>query len=162
MPSCSHACRVLRAIAGGEHHDHGAAERRRPAWICSASMKPSMSGMWASVRTRRKRAAGLVRLRKPSRASAALSASAGSISQLAEHLLEDAAVRGVVVDDQHAQAVQARRFGRDQLRSSGSASSKRTVKWKRLPRPTSLSTHIRPPISSTSREAMASPSPVPP
>ena len=40
--------------------------------------------------------------------------------------------------------------------------AKRTVKWNRLPRPTSLSTQIRPPIRSTSREAMARPRPVPP
>ena len=36
------------------------------------------------------------------------------------------------------------------------------VKWNVLPLPTSLSTQIRPPISSTSRVEMASPRPVPP
>ena len=36
------------------------------------------------------------------------------------------------------------------------------VKWKRLPFPGSLSTQIRPPISSTSSMVIASPRPVPP
>ncbi len=40
--------------------------------------------------------------------------------------------------------------------------SKRAVKWKVLPRPTSLSTQIRPPISATSWAEIAKPSPVPP
>ena len=38
----------------------------------------------------------------------------------------------------------------------------RAVKWNVLPRPASLSTRIAPPIRSTSREQIASPSPVPP
>ena len=37
-----------------------------------------------------------------------------------------------------------------------------TVKWNVLPRPTTLSTQIRPPICSTSWREIASPSPVPP
>ena len=36
------------------------------------------------------------------------------------------------------------------------------MKWKVLPPPSSLSTHTRPPINSTSADEMASPSPVPP
>ena len=42
------------------------------------------------------------------------------------------------------------------------ARSRRSVTWKVLPRPGSLSTQMRPPMSSTSCEAMASPRPVPP
>ena len=45
---------------------------------------------------------------------------------------------------------------------AGSARPSRSVKWNWLPCPGSLSTQIRPSIISTRREAMASPSPVPP
>ena len=87
----------------------------------------------------------------------------GCIAQLREDLFEDLAVGGVVVDHQDPHALDGHRA--DVPSFAGhlpSASSKRAVKWKVLPRPTSLSTQIRPPISSTSREAMASPRPVPP
>ena len=40
--------------------------------------------------------------------------------------------------------------------------AKRASKWKRLPRPGSLSTSSRPPIAPTIRDAIASPRPVPP
>ena len=43
-----------------------------------------------------------------------------------------------------------------------SAICSRTVKWKSLPRPSSLSTQIRPPIIRTRRFEIVSPSPVPP
>ena len=43
-----------------------------------------------------------------------------------------------------------------------STTPKSAVKWKVLPLSTSLSTQMRPPIRSTSCEAMLRPSPVPP
>ena len=78
-----------------------------------------------------------------------------------EHLFQDGPVRRVIVHNQ----------GRSPSGSIGSAMSahgvphrgpKRAVKWKRLPCPTSLSTQIRPPMSPTNWEQMASPRPVPP
>ena len=45
---------------------------------------------------------------------------------------------------------------------TGCAATVEIVKEKVEPTPTSLSTHISPPISSVSRCAIASPSPVPP
>ena len=54
--------------------------------------------------------------------------------------------------------------GRTGIRPPASSLAKpsRTVKWNVLPRWTSLSTHRRPCMRSTSREAMASPRPLPP
>ena len=52
------------------------------------------------------------------------------------------------------------RPGEDDRRRGATAN--RAVKWNVLPCPSSLSTQIRPPISSTSRLVIASPSPVPP
>ena len=48
------------------------------------------------------------------------------------------------------------------LISFASAAPSRKVKWNWLPRPTSLSTHILPPIICTRRVEMVSPNPVPP
>ena len=79
-----------------------------------------------------------------------------------QHLLEDAAVGGVVVHDQHAAAPCRRAGRRHGRRRRLGCRPKRAVKWNVLPLPTSLSTQMRPPISSTSCGEMARPRPVPP
>ena len=79
-----------------------------------------------------------------------------------EHLLEDPPVGRVVVDDEHAQAAQVRGCRRAAGRRRRAAAPKCATKWKRLPRPASLSTQMRPPISSTSCAEIVRPSPVPP
>jgi hypothetical protein len=124
----------------------------------SVSIKPSTSGMWASVRTSRygapaagPRAVRPARQRRWRPAPVPCASAAG--------FLQDPAVGGRIIDDQYAQAMQAGGHDHQVVASAGSASSSRTVKWKRLPLPTSLSTHIVPPIRLTSREAIASPSP---
>ena len=80
-----------------------------------------------------------------------------------QHLLEDAAVGGVVVHDQHRQAVQVRPAAPAAAGGAPSlARPNRAVKWNVLPWPTSLSTQMRPPIRSTSCAEIVSPRPVPP
>ena len=76
---------------------------------------------------------------------------------------QDLAVGLIVVDDEHALAgeLRLRSLGggrRDQL----SWAAAPMVKWKVEPLPGSLSTHIRPPMSSPRRLLIARPSPVPP
>jgi hypothetical protein len=74
---------------------------------------------------------------------------------------QDVEVGEVVVHHQHPRAFEpgGGGFGR----SAGlAARGRRSSMWKREPLPTSLSTPMRPPISSISRRLIASPSPVPP
>ena len=79
-----------------------------------------------------------------------------------EHLFEQAAVRGVVVDDEDGQVPQIDRVGDRRHAAGAPTSAKLAVKWNVLPLPASLSTQTRPPISCTSCEEMVRPSPVPP
>ena len=79
-----------------------------------------------------------------------------------QHLLEDAPIGRVVVDDQHRRSSQV-----GGLPATGCAPVPRCHAEVRdevepAPSPTSLSIQIRPPISSTSCEEIARPRPVPP
>ena len=65
-----------------------------------------------------------------------------------EHLFEQAPVRGVVVDDEDGQVSQIDRVGNRGRRTGRAPTAKLAVKWKVLPLPASLSTQMRPPISS--------------
>ena len=73
-----------------------------------------------------------------------------------QHVLEQASIGGVVVHHQNRQSVQADRFHRSR-RWVDSASPKRAVKWKVLPRSGTLSTQMRPPISCTNRARSPAP-----
>ena len=81
-------------------------------------------------------------------------------SRVASH---DLAVRGVVVDDEDPLAgeLRQRRSARPREPAPPPLPRARPM-WKVDPLPSSLSTHIVPPISSTRRFEIASPSPVPP
>ena len=81
----------------------------------------------------------------------------------AQPLLQDVAVGGVVVDDQHAAGRRSETGGWAVTGSGGCGwRPNRAVKAKVLPRPGSLSTVIVPPIRATSRAAIVRPRPVPP
>ena len=80
-------------------------------------MKPSISGIWPSMITSPNGRFRDRRLRSAVSASALLATTVGVISQRAQHLVEDAAVRRVVVDDEHAEVVQ---IGDDAGRRGGS------------------------------------------
>ena len=79
-----------------------------------------------------------------------------------QHPLKNSLIRGVVVHYQDAHAAQDFRRSCVPASTFSSEVAMRTVKWNWLPRPTSLSTQIRPPIMLTSREEIVSPRPVPP
>ncbi len=75
--------------------------RQLGAWrSCSTRVKPSMSGMWTSVRITAKGACAVFQALQ---GGGPALRQRGSHSEAAQHLPEDAAVRGVVVHDQHAQ-----------------------------------------------------------
>ncbi len=128
--------------------------------ICpQPASKPSMSGMWASRSIERNGRPDPRPARSlPGQPSAVGHASAHAPAVTASP--EDAAVRGVVVHDQDRE-LEVFEPARPTPPRPESAAPAGSVKWNVLPRPTSLSTQIRPPISSTSCEEMARPEPGP-
>ena len=103
---------------------------RGSALIARASVKPSMSGISASVITRSN---GLPRHRPPRaarRARPPRSSTADALHLPArEHLLEDLPVGGVVVDDEHAQVRRALSARATPPRSAAAAARTRAMKW---------------------------------
>ena len=79
--------------------------------------------------------------------------------QAAQHHVEDAAVRRVVVDDQHAHAREGPQLrpGARGRRRRAATLERAASTWNVLPVPGSLSTQMRPPISATSWVAMVKP-----
>ena len=127
-----------------------APDRRASAAICRASAKPSTSGISASVITRSNGRCWWMASSSAASAAAALSTAVALHPPADEQFLQDGAVRGVVVHDQHAEFVQVpvgrpRRLAR--LRLQSEVAMKRN--W--LPRPSSLVTQIRPPSSPRDR-----------
>ena len=152
--------RVFRPVAGGEHHHHGAADRR--VLLDLLGQREAVDAGHVGIgEYQAEGLTGSARRRRSRRASVAPAAGWGSSANCT------GSRRGCGGSwrCRRPQAPASRAGGG--LARNGSAGSavgqaRRTVKWKRLPWPTSLSTQIRPSISATSRAAMASPSPVPP
>ena len=129
--------------------------------IVSARVKPSVSGIWKSVSTRSKGFPDCLRHAQRGERLGHACRQRGNHAPADEHLFEHAPVRGVVVDDEDAQVAQIDRVG-NRRAAAAVTNAKLAVKWKVLPVPTSLSTQMRPPISSTSCDEIVRPSPVPP
>ena len=120
----------------------------------STSVKPSMPGMWTSTsRTGRRRAAAAAASIAAS-ASAPLPASVGSTPHEPQQFVQDAAVGGVVVHDQHAQrrADSRRDHGRRDCRSRLAATPTRHGEAERAAAARAARrAAIVPPISATRR-----------
>ncbi len=138
---------------------------RRCSRISPASMKPSISGMWASVITKGNgwpsRSACAHQARAPRQRWRRRWAPSANWPALRRESAGWWRCRPPPAPACRAGRPARRPFRRPR-RASASARPRRTVKWNRLPRPTSLSSQILPPIRSTSRAAIASPRPVPP
>ena len=131
--------------------------------IEAATAKPSMTGIMASRRISRKGAPAASRLQGRRRGlPVRIRLRSRFHAPLRQHFHEDAAVDRVIVDDQHLDTAKIHRLVLRRPAASPRACRSGTVKWKVLPWPGSLSSQMRPPIRSTSREEMASPRPVPP
>ena len=134
---------------------------RRPR-SARASAKPSTSGIMARSapgETARRVAAasqrgkrGRARCRPPRASSASWSASPRGCARLVALSSTTSTRRSCRSADRRRRRCGARRLER----------RSRATKWNRLPCPTSLSTQMRPPISSTSCDEIARPRPVPP
>ena len=137
------------------------AASRSSSAISLASVKPSTSGIIASVRTRSNGSRCSAASASADRAAIALSTAVARNFQPARISVR---IRRLVA---LSSTISTRRYGR--LPACGTSGSVETGarpkwarKWNRLPFPTSLSIQIRPPISSTSCAEMVSPRPVPP
>ena len=163
IPNSSAAGKIAGLIARGEHHDQRVAQAR----ICL-----DLFGQGEAVHLRHVGVGQHQAIGWPScwlaatarRASSASAAAVGLQRPVAEHFFEDPAIRGVVVDDQHlaCRAAHGRLAGaRQTARATAAAAADGEVEAC-CRGPSWLSTQIRPPIRSTSREEMANPRPVPP
>ena len=83
-----------------------------PRRMRSARVKPSMPGMWASSSTSGNGFAAAAACPRAASAASPPSTASGRIPQLPQHLFEDAAVGGVVIDHEHRQVVQPFRLRR--------------------------------------------------
>ena len=130
--------------------------------ICLATANPSISGMWQSNKTKENGCPACLANSRASRASRPPSTAMGRIP----HRLSIAfrSCRLVKLSSTTSTGTSRNSSG---WTGPGRApgvfwTARRRVKWKALPCSGSLSTQMRPPINSTSREHMVSPSPVPP
>ncbi len=127
----------------------------------STSSNPPISGMWTSISTNGNGApAAAACMRQPS-AARPPSTVVGRISQRVSiplRMRRLVALSSTTSTDTPHSSVSVAGLG------AGFSADRRqrTVKWKVLPRSTSLSTHKRPPIISTSLREMVSPRPEPP
>ena len=164
MPSSRQRVDVLRLAGRGQHHDRRSGQRGSSCRICSASVKPSISGMWPSSSTSgngcrlggglRSTPSAVARRRRPA---------CGRMRQLRQHLV--AGCGGWWrCRPRPAPAGRAERPAGPAAASAPRAwpapNARREVERAALAG--SLSTQMRPPISSTSCVEMVRPSPVPP
>ena len=114
MPSSRQRATSPALPAGGQHHDRTAGAASGVSLMRSASVE-AVHLRHVAVEQRPGRTAGRcgAPVRTASRAAAPSSTTVGRMPQLRKHLLEDAAVGGVVVHDQHRQPAQPSRLGSD-------------------------------------------------
>ena len=117
MPSSRQRARSPALAAGGQHHDR----RRGIAPGCCLMLLGHVEAVHVRHVGVEQHQAETARpcggpFAAAARAAAPLSTTMGRIRQLQEHLVEDAAVGGVVVHDQHRQPVQPSRLGSGRLR----------------------------------------------
>ena len=142
-----------------QHDDRRVLRSRGSRLIRRASVKPSTSGIWQSEMTTSNGSPAPARLpqRGQARTGASLTA-AGFMRQLAS--ISSRMRRLVALSSTTSTRSPSSALGwrRDRRRGRLRAADRRpAVKWNVLPRPTSLSTQSCPPISSTSRCAIARP-----
>ena len=137
--------------------------RSRSARTRSARSSPDIPGIMPSIRATGNGSPRLDAARRAARASGPPSTETGRAPQLVK---TSSRMRRLVALSSTISTGMPSRPGR--LRhcrrrpSSAGCCSSRAVKWKVLPWPGSLSTQIRPPISSTSCDEIVRPRPVPP
>ncbi len=141
---------VARVISG----------RRR---ICSAKVKPSIPGIWASESTRANGSPAATARSISARAVRAVRRRRRLHAPAGKYLHQNFAVGGVVVHDQNQQALQTRRLDSRwlDLGAARHAEARGEVKSAALAH-FSLSTQMRPPIMPTKRLDIVRPRPLPP
>ena len=130
--------------------------------ICSATANPSMSGISASINTSGNFCPALLESCIVARAIRPFSTAVGHICQcesISTSMPRFVALSSTISTGRPRRLVDGWRLAR----ADGFCESEnRMVKWNVLPRLGSLSTQIRPPISSTNCDEIVSPNPVPP